>query len=306
MTPHQRRQQVNGLLFTSLWIVGFGVFLLYPVLASLVYSFCDYSVFQPPIFIGLSNYRKLWHDDVFWLSLENTLFYAAVSVPLGTVVSLSLALLLNVEVKGKAFFRTLFYLPSIVPVVASSMLWLWIFNGQYGILNWALTPFLAWFGASPPAWLGDPDWAKPALILMSVWGVGNSMVIYLAGLQDVPRSLHEAAVLDGASAWQRFWHVTLPVISPVVYFNVIMGLIGALQVFTQVFVIAAGTGGNANPLEGNPARSTLFYTIYLFSTAFYDLRMGYASALAWVLFVVVAGLTWLMTRLSAARVHYTN
>ena len=306
MTSHQRRQQVNGLLFTSLWIVGLGVFLLYPVLASLVYSFCDYSVFQPPIFIGLSNYRKLWHDDVFWLSLENTLFYAAVSVPLGTVVSLSLALLLNVEVKGKAFFRTLFYLPSIVPVVASSMLWLWIFNGQYGILNWALTPFLAWFGASPPAWLGDPDWAKPALILMSVWGVGNSMVIYLAGLQDVPKSLHEAAVLDGASAWQRFWHVTLPVISPVVYFNVIMGLIGALQVFTQVFVIAAGTGGNANPLEGNPARSTLFYTIYLFSTAFYDLRMGYASALAWVLFVVVAGLTWLMTRLSASRVHYTN
>lgn len=306
MTGHQRRQQVNGLLFTSLWIVGFGVFLLYPVLASLVYSFCDYSVFQPPVFIGLSNYEKLWHDDVFWLSLKNTLFYAAVSVPLGTAVSVSLALLLNVEVKGRAFFRTLFYLPSIVPVVASSMLWLWIFNGQYGILNWALTPLLGWFGASPPAWLGDPDWAKPALILMSVWGVGNSMVIYLAGLQDVPRSLHEAAVLDGASAWQRFWHVTLPVISPVVYFNVIMGLIGALQVFTQVFVIAAGTGGNANPLEGNPARSTLFYTIYLFSTAFYDLRMGYASALAWVLFVVVAGLTWLMTKLSASRVHYTN
>jgi multiple sugar transport system permease protein len=186
------------------------------------------------------------------------------------------------------------------------MLWLWIFNGQYGILNCALTPILDVFGMAPPAWLGDPAWAKPALILMSVWGVGNSMIIYLAGLQDVPRALHEAASLDGANVWQRFWHVTLPVISPVVYFNVIMAIIGSLQVFTQVFVIAAGTGGNANPLEGSPARSTLFYTIYLFSTAFYDLRMGYASALAWVLFLVVLALTLLATKLSASRVHYTN
>jgi multiple sugar transport system permease protein len=225
---------------------------------------------------------------------------------LGTVVSLSLALLLNADIKARSLFRAIFYLPSIVPLVASSMLWLWIFNGQYGVLNWALRPLLGLFGAAPPAWLGDPDWAKPALILMSLWGVGNSMIIYLAGLQDVPQELHESAAIDGASAGQRFWHITLPMISPVVYFNVIMGIIGSLQVFTQVFVIAGGAGGNANPLEGSPGRSTLFYTIYLFSTAFFDLRMGYASALAWVLFVVVAGLTALATRFSRGRVHYSS
>ena len=306
MTRREREQLLSGLAFTALWVVGFGVFLLYPIAASLFYSLCDYSIFQDPIFIGLDNYAKLAHDEVFWLSLRNTLFYAGLSVPLGTLVSLSLALLLNVDVKGKSYFRTIFYLPSIVPLVASSMLWLWIFNGQYGILNWALGPLLGIVGAAPPAWLGDPTWAKPALVLMSVWGVGNSMIIYLAGLQDVPKVLLEAAEIDGANVWQRFWHVTLPVISPVVYFNVIMGIIGSLQVFTQVFVIAAGTGGNANPLEGNPARSTLFYTIYLFSTAFYDLRMGYASAMAWVLFLVVVALTALATKLSASRVHYSS
>ena len=306
MMSKKHRELLAGLAFTSLWVVGFGVFLLYPIAASLFYSFCDYSIFQPPVFIGLENYEKLVNDAVFWLSLKNTLLYVVLSVPLGTVVALGLALLLDVEVRGRAFFRTVFYLPSIVPLVASSMLWLWIFNGQYGILNWAIGPFVRLFGTSPPAWLGDPDWAKPALVLMSVWGVGNSMIIYLAGLGEVPRSLKEAAALDGANAWQRFWHVTLPVISPVVYFNVIMAIIGSLQVFTQVFVIAAGTGGNANPLEGNPARSTLFYTIYLFSVAFNDLRMGYASALAWVLFLVTLALTLLATRLSASRVHYTN
>ena len=303
MKRRELRDLARGLAFTSPWIIGVSVFTLYPVLASLFYSFCDYSVLQRPVFIGLENYQRLIVDDVFWLSLTNTLIYAAFSVPLGALTSLSLALLLNQPVRGRAFFRTLFYLPSVVPVVASSMLWLWIFNGQYGLLNWVLRPVCAWFGALPPAWLADPAWAKPALILMSLWGVGNSMVIYLAGLQDVPKELYDAAEIDGAGAWQRFWHVTLPSISPVIYFNLIMAGIGALQVFTQVFVIAAGTG--ANPLEGSPARSILFYSIYLFSTAFNDLRMGYASALAWVLFVIVAFLSWLGTKLGASRVHYS-
>jgi multiple sugar transport system permease protein len=306
MTNRERRSFFSGLAFTSLWIIGFSVFLLYPIAASLYYSFCDYSILQEPVWIGLENYEKLVADDVFWLSLENTFIYAGFSVPLGMVVSLSLALLLNVEVRGRAVFRTIFYLPSIVPIVASSMLWLWIFNGQYGILNWFLEPVCRLFGTSPPAWLGDPAWSKPALILMSVWGVGNSMVIYLAGLQDVPKELYESAAIDGASPWRRFWHVTLPMISPVIYFNLIMGIIGSLQVFTQVFVIAGGIGANANPLEGYPARSTLLYTIYLFSTAFYDLRMGYASALAWVLFMIIAVLTWLATRTAGRRVHYAG
>jgi multiple sugar transport system permease protein len=294
----------TGMAFTAPWIIGFSVFLAYPVLASLFYSFCDYSILKQPVFIGLDNYARLVHDDVFWLSLGNTLYYAALSVPLGVLVSLSLALLLHLPVRGRAFFRTVFYLPSVIPVVASSMLWLWIFNGQYGLLNWLLAPVCEWFGGTPPAWLKDPAWAKPALVLMSLWGVGNSMLIYLAGLQDVPKELYESADIDGASALRRFWHITLPTISPVLYFNVIMGIIGALQVFTQVFVIAGGNGVGADPLEGSPSRSTLFYTIYLFSTAFYDLRMGYASALAWVLFVLVAALTLLARKLAGGRVHY--
>ena len=194
-------------------------------------------------------------------------------------------------------FRTIFYLPSIVPVVASSMLWLWIFNGNYGLINWVLGPVFACVGQRPPAWLGDPRWAKPALALMRLWGVGNSMVIYLAGLQGVPRELYEAAEIDGASTWHRFWHVTLPLISPVIYFNLVMGIIGTLQVFTQVFVMTGGA-------DGNPARSTLFYALYLFSTAFYDLRMGYACALAWVLILLIVALTIAATKLTEKRVHY--
>lgn len=301
-----RRSRWAGPAFTALWMVGFTVFLLYPMVASLYYSFCDYSILTGPVFVGLENYRTITRDEVFWLSLKNTLIYAGFSVPLGMVVSLSLALLLNVEVRGRAFFRTVFYLPSIVPIVAATMLWLWIFNGQFGLLNWVLRPVIGLFGATPPAWLGDPDWAKPALILMSVWGVGNSMVIFLAGLQDVPKELYESAAIDGAGSWRRFWHITLPSISPVVFFNLIMGIIGSLQVFTQVWVIGSAVGPNLNPLEGYPARSTLMYTVYLFATAFYDLRMGYASALAWVLFLIIALLIWLATRFASRRVHYSS
>jgi multiple sugar transport system permease protein len=286
-----------GLGFTGLWIIGLGVFTAYPVLASLYYSFCDYSILQRPVWIGLENYKEMFQDDVFWLSLRNTLYFAVLSVPLGAAVSISLALLLNCEIRGKAFFRAIFYLPSIVPVVASSMLWMWIFNGQHGILNQFLGPIFTLFGSSPPAWLGDPAWAKPALILMGLWGVGNSTIIYLAGLQDVPKELYESAELDGAGPVRKFWHVTLPMISPVIYFNVVMGVIGAMQVFTQAFVMSGGP-------EGNPARSTLFYALYLYSMAFYDLRMGYASAMAWVLFLIIALLTWIANRIAASRVHY--
>jgi multiple sugar transport system permease protein len=295
-----RRQLLSGLGFTSLWFVGLGVFTLYPVLASIFYSFCDYSVLTDPVWTGTENYRRLMQDDLFWRALRNTLYFAALSVPLGTLVSLSLALLLNCEVRGRTVFRTIFYLPSIVPAVASSMLWLWIFNGQYGLLNHALTPVLELVGLRPPIWLADPNWAKPALVMMSLWGVGNSMIIYLAGLQDVPKELYEAAEIDGAGAWRKFWHITLPCISPVVYFNVLMGTIGALQVFTQAFIMSGGTD------DGSPARSTLFYALYLFGQAFYQLRMGYASAMAWILFVLIVLLTWIATRVSAKHVHYNR
>jgi len=290
-----------GIAFTGLWIVGLGAFTAWPVVASLYYSFCDYSILKSPVWSGLENYRELIHDDLFWKSLRNTLFYAGLSVPLGTVVALSLALLLNCEVRGRSLFRLFFYLPSIVPMVASAMLWLWIFNGQYGLLNWVLAPILAPFGLHPPAWLADPMWAKPALVIMSLWGVGNAMVIYLAGLQDVPRELYEAAAIDGATGWRRFWHVTLPLLAPVIYFNIIMALISSLQIFTQAYIMSEAANGNGTVSDGNPARSTLFYTIYLFTVAFYDLRMGYASAMAYVLFVITVALTWLATRIARRR-----
>ncbi|HUL55127.1 MAG TPA: sugar ABC transporter permease [Opitutaceae bacterium] len=302
MTPRERKNLFAGLGFTSLWIVGLVAFTAYPVVASLYFSFCDYSILKAPVWTGLENYRQLVHDELFWKSLRNTLFYAGLAVPLGTVVSLALAVLLNQDVRGRTIFRTFFYLPSIVPVVASSMLWLWIFNGQYGLLNAALQPLLAPFGLAPPAWLADPNWAKPALVIMSLWGTGNAMVIFLAGLQNVPKELYEAAAIDGATGWRRFWHVTLPLLAPVIYFNVIISLIGALQVFTQAFIMSEAANGNGNGSDGNPARATLFYTIYLFSTAFYDLRMGYASAMAYVLFVVIAALTWMATRLARERI----
>jgi len=299
MTSREKRDLRCGLAFCAPWLIGLGVFTVYPVVASLFYSFCDYSVLQTPVWIGLENYQRMAGDVVFWQSLKNTLFYAALSLPLGMMVSLLLAMLLNTQVRGMTVFRVIFYLPSIIPIVASAMLWLWIFNGQYGLLNWALRPILGIFGQTPPTWLADPVWAKPALVLMSLWGVGNSMVIYLAGLQDVPKELYESAEIDGASWWGRLWYITLPMLSPVIYFNLIMGIIGTLQVFTQVFVMTGGPGGD-------PARSTLFYALYLFSTAFYDLRMGYASAMAWVLFVLIVALTILATKLTEKRVHYSG
>jgi len=192
-------------------------------------------------------------------------------------------------------------MPSIVPVVASAMLWLWIFNGEYGLMNGFLNPILGLFGLHGPAWLADPAWSKPALVIMSLWGTGNAMVIYLAGLQNVPRELYEAAEIDGASAWQRFRHVTLPTIAPVVAFNAIMALIGAMQLFAQAYIMSEAANGNGNASDGNPERSTLFYSIYLFSTAFQDIRMGYASAMAYILFLVTAALTWFAARLSRGR-----
>jgi multiple sugar transport system permease protein len=295
----QGKRLLTGLAFCSPWILGLTVFTLYPVLASLYYSFCDYSVLEPAIWTGGENFNRLAHDGMFWTSLKNTFIYAGFSLPLGIVVALSLALLLNCKVRGTAIFRTIFYLPSVVPAIASAMLWLWIFNPTFGLLNITLAPLCHLFGTHPPGWLADPAWAKPALILMSAWGVGNSMIIYLAGLQDVPEALYESAELDGANNWQQFWHITLPMLMPVVYFNLVMGIIGSLQVFTQVFIMTGGT-------DGQPAQSTLFYATYLFSTAFFDFRMGYASAMAWVLFCIIAALTLFATKVLQRKISYAR
>ncbi len=281
-------------MFVSPWIMGLGIFILYPILSSLYHSFCDYSVLEPPVFIGLTNYADLVRDEVFWKSLWNTFFYAAFAIPVGQLIALTLALLLNTRIRGLALYRTIFFLPSLVPIVAMAMLWMWIFNGQYGVLNY----LLSLVGIQAPAWLMNVHWSKPALIIMSFWSIGYSMVIFLAGLQDVPVSLYESAEIDGANFLQKIRHVTLPMISPVILFNLIMGIIIAFQIFAGPYIMTPGPGG--------PARSTTFYTLYLFQTAFEDLRMGYASAMAWILFLIILSLTLLAIRLSKNRVYYAG
>jgi len=228
MTRTERKNFFRGLTFTSLWIIGLGTFTAYPVIASLYYSFCDYSILKEPVWSGLENYRQLVHDDLFWKSLGNTLYYAALSVPIGTIVSLALALLLNQPVRGRSVFRVIFYLPSIVPLIAATMLWTWMLNGQYGLINAMLGPLLRPFGLTPPVWVYDPAWTKPALVLMSLWGTGNAMVIYLAGLQNVPKELYEAAEIDGAGEWTKFWIITMSLSKPIL-------AVLALAAFTEAY-----------------------------------------------------------------------
>jgi len=291
MTRSARRQTRAGLAFISPWLVGLGVFLLYPIIASLYYSFCDYSVLDRARPMGLANYGELLGDELYLKSLVNSLFYAALSVPLGLALALSLALFLNSGVRGLTIYRTIFFLPALVPMVALAVLWLWIFNGEYGVLN----IFLSRLGIPAPGWLTDPAWSKPALILLSLWGMGQAMVIFLAGLQDVPVHLYESADLDGATWWHKLRHVTLPMISPVLLFNGIMGIIGSLQFFAIPYIMTP---------NGQPARSAYFYAMYLYDSAFLYLRMGYASAMAWILFLLILFLTLLSLRLAARYVHY--
>jgi len=287
-----RQNTRNGLLFCSPVLMGLLVFTLYPVISSLYYSFCDYPMLKPPVWVGLSNYRALFADPIFYTSLYNTAFYAAFATPLGIIVAFVLALLLNQKVKGMAIFRTMFFVPSIVPMVAGSVLWLWLLNPQYGLINAVLGAMhLPQF-----RWMADPAQAKPALIVMSTWGIGGWMLIYLAGLQDVPQELYEASEMDGASAWQRMWHVTVPFMSPHLFFTLVMGFIGAAQYFTQAFVMTNGQGG--------PVDSTRFFSLYLFQNAFMYWKMGYACAMAWILFIVILLFTTLLFKTSARYVYY--
>ena len=294
MTRLERRNLLNGLAFVSPWIVGFLAFTLYPLVASLFYSFCDYDAMSAPVWVGGLNYREMVADRVFWKSLYNTLFYAAFALPLGLVMSLLTAVLLNQSVRGRSVYRAIFFLPSLIPVAASSMLWIWILNGNFGLLNYALRALGV---HHPPQWLADPAWTKPSLVLMSLWGIGHAVVIYLASLQDVPRQLYESAELDGAGTWAKLRHVTLPMISPVIYFNLIMGIIGSLQVFSQAFIMLGG---------GGPQRSALFYAVYLYQNAFEYGQMGYACAMAWLLFALILFLTWLANRITWRHVYYAG
>jgi len=264
-----------GLVFITPWLAGYLLFTLGPMAGSLGLSFCRYDLANLK-FVGAANYeRLLTQDPLFWKSLWNTATYTLVAVPLGLTGSLLLAVFLNQKVKGLALYRTLYYIPSLVPAVATALLWNWIFNANFGILNNALR---AAGVAHPPAWLQEPAWAMPAFVIMSLWGIGGMrMIIFLAGLQGIPDSYYEAAGIDGAGAWSKFRHITLPMLTPMIFFNMVLGIIGSFQIFTAAYIM---TGGG-------PADATLFYVLYLFRQAFEEFRMGYASAMAWGLFVVL-------------------
>lgn len=291
MNQNKAKEARNGIIFALPWFLGFLVFLAWPLLASFYYSFTDFSVLKAPVWIGFSNYIELFQDDVFWKAVGNTFIYAVIALPAGVIFSVGLALLLNAKVKGLALYRTIFFIPSIVPPVSLAVLWLFLFRGEDGLVNVALNSL----GIPGPNWLASAAWTKPALVLMSLWGVGNAVVIYLAGLQNVPQALYEASDLDGASGWQKTWNVTLPMISPVIQFNMVMGLIGTFQIFTVPYIMLPG---------GGIERSALFYAMYLFDNAFVYQRMGYASAMGWIMFLIIFVLTMAFIKISDKRVHY--
>lgn len=286
-----RRHFRAAMLFIAPWALGMAAFALGPLAMSLYYSLCDYSVLTPPVFIGAGNFTDLMGDDLFFKSVRNTLGFATAWLPISTALALGLALLLNCQIVARPFFRAVFFLPSLVPLVALAVLWGWIFNGNYGVLNYALS----FIGLDGPNWLGDPDWTKPAILICGLWGVGNAVVIYLAALQDIPQVYYDAARVDGAGPLQQLIHVTLPMLTPAIYFNVLMSCITVLQIFAVPYVLMP-TGG--------PGRSTLFYSIYLFDRAFTSLDMGYACAMAWLLFFAIATLTWTAHRIMKKRVYY--
>lgn len=286
-----RREAITAYLLIGPWIVGFIIFTLGPMIASLYFSLSDYNITTPAVFIGLQNFIEMFTKDYrFWLSLRVTLTYAVAAIPLGLILGLLLALLLNTKVPGIAVWRTVYYTPSVVSGVAVSILWLYLFNPQFGVINWVLSLL----NIKGPGWLADPNWALPALVLMSLWGVGGGMIIYLAGLQGIPTALYEAAEIDGANVFQRFFKITLPLITPVLFYNLVTGVIGTFQYFTNAFIMT----------NGGPVERTLFYNLYLYQNAFRYGRMGYASAMAWVLFLIVLVLTMAVFRSSSAWVYY--
>jgi multiple sugar transport system permease protein len=286
----RKRGVLAGYLFISPVVLGYLLWVAGPMVIAVWLSLTDWDLLRKPNFVGLENYRTMIQDDLFWKSLGVTLYYTLVSVPLSLVLSFAVALLMNVQVRGIAWFRTLFYMPSIVPAVANAVLWVWVLNSEFGLLN----VLLRWLGLPKVLWLQDPNWAMPSLIVMSLWAVGGAIVIYLAGLQGIPQHLYEAAEIDGANTWNRFRHVTIPMMSPVIFFNLVIGLIGALQTFTQGYLIT----------QGGPQNSTLFYGLHIYRSAFRDFKMGYAAALSWVLFALVLVLSLFVFRYLGNLVYY--
>lgn len=294
MSPASMRQNRNGFLFALPWIIGFCCFSIYPLIMSLYYSFTEFNPVVDPKWVGLENYISLFKDQRFYTSLFNTCFYAFVATPINLVVALLLAVIVNKRFKGSGMVRTFFFLPSVIPMVAATMVWIWMFDPTYGFIN----NFLKIFGVEGPAWLINPDTTKWALVMMGAWCTGTTMLVCLAALQDVPRSYYESAELDGANAVQRFLFITLPCVAHVLVYQAILNLINAFQYFTQVYVITTASGGNTSGASGGPENSILMYPLYLFHNAFIYQKMGKASAMAWILLVIVGLLTIVMVRLS--------
>lgn len=288
----ERRRAKYAYLFISPWLIGLLLFYAYPLFGSIYYSFTNYNVVSRSRWVGLQNYAELLRDPLFWTGIRNTLFYAAFEVPLSVMLGVMLAMLLNLPLKGRGMFRTVFFLPTLVPVVATTIVWEWLLNPQFGLVN----SYLDLVGIRGPGWLGDPEWSKPSLIFMSLWGIGNAMIIYLAGLQDISQEYYEAAEMDGAGALKKAWHITFPLLTPVIFFNMVMGIINALQVFTLPYAITYGTG--------KPADSLMFYSMYLYNNAFLYMKMGYASAMAWIMFILIITITLWVFRSSGKWVYY--
>jgi multiple sugar transport system permease protein len=289
------RNTINGLLFASPWIVGLLVFWIYPTLASAYYSFTKFNAVQTPTWVGLQNYIDLFsQDDDFWMAVYNTFYFAIVSIPLAVILSFALAMLLNAKIRFQTVYRTVYFLPTLVPEIALALVWVYLFTPGTGLIN---LPF-DWIGVRGPCWLTCETWARPTLVLLALWIIGQQVILYLAGLQDVPQDLYDAGDVDGANFWHKFRHITLPMMTPVVFFHLVTSLIGALQFFTIPFIMTGGTGF--------PGGSTLFYSIYLYKNGFQYFNMGYASAMAWLLFMVTLLITLIIFRSARLWVFYAG
>lgn len=293
----ERAYRKYGILFALPWLLGLLIFYAYPLFSSVYYSFTQYNLMSDPRWIGLRNYAELFKDPLFRKSVTNTLYYTLMVVPFSILFGVLLSLLLNVPVKGQGIFRTIIFLPTLVPAVAASTVWQWLLNPQFGIVNY----LLGLMGIPGPSWFFDPGMAKQSLVIIAQWTIGNSVLIYLAGLQDISKDYYEAASLDGANTLKKTFHITLPLLTPVIFFNMVMGIINALQVFALPFSISGKLGG-----PGSPANSLMFYSIYIYKQAFSYTNMGYASAMAWILFVIIMVCTLLVFKSSNSWVYYED
>lgn len=292
------KESVEGIVFALPALLGLLIFTTGPVIASFYLSLTEYNIVKAPEFVGLANYQKLLgSDELFRRSLGVTAYYSVLAIPLSLLIGFLIAILMNQQVRGIPLYRTIWYLPALVPAVATGTLWRWILNRDFGLLNIPSR----WLGFGAPGWLIEPSLAVPSLVLIHLWGLGNSVLIYLAGLQGIPQHLYEAAELDGAGWWAKFRHITIPMSSPIIFFNLIMGIISSFQVFTLVYVIFTPTGQEGSV---GPENSALVYLIYLYRNAFQYFRMGYAASLAWILFLIIMVLTALMFRFQRSWVYY--